>query len=130
MRMSAVYGFLLVAAMHLPFVMDAQHKNPPTPEERAKKLTEWMKDNLQLYNNQVDPIQAINLKYAYKMQELLRSSMTKMQKKRALRADGDARDRELKTNLTAEQFQAWLVKKEDAKKDLQKKMAEKGEQFN
>jgi len=121
---------MLILAMFVSLIMQAQKGKAPTPEERAIKLTEWMKDNLQLYNNQVDPIRTINLKYAYKTQELLRSSLTKMQKRRALKADGDARDRELKTNLTADQFQAWLVKKEDVKKDLRQKMADKGEQFN
>ena len=123
-------GFLLIITMLVSTITPAQQKKTPTPEERAKKLTEWMKNNLQLYSDQVDPVQAINLKYAYKMQELLRSSMTKMQKKRALKADGDARDLELKRNLTTDQFQVWLVKKEDAKKDLRPKMSEKGEQFN
>jgi len=123
-------GYLLIVTMMLSTIMPAQQKKAPTPEERAQKLTEWMKNNLQLYSDQVDPIQAINLKYAYKMQELLRSSMTKMQKKRALRADGDARDLELKRNLTADQYQAWLVKKEDAKKDVRQKTPGKGEQLN
>ena len=129
MRKFAATGCLMIMIMLISAFIHAQQK-PPTPEERARNLTEWMRTNLELYNSQVEPVQAINLKYAYKTQELLRSSLTKMQKKRALKADGDARDQELKRSLTSDQFQAWLTKKEDLKKVVKQKMAEKGDEVN
>lgn len=117
-------GSLIIALLTLSIVINAQQKMP-APEERAQKLTEWMKNNLQLDAKQVESVQAINLKYANKTQELMGGSMSKMQKKRALKADGDARDRELKQVLTAEQFQSWLTKKEDAKKFIKEKLKAK-----
>jgi hypothetical protein len=114
----------MIALLFLSSTTNAQQKMPP-PEERAQKLTEWMTKTLQLGDKQVESVQAINLKYANKTQELMGGSMSKPQIKRALRADGDARDRELKQVFTAQQFQDWLVKKEDAKKYIKEKMKAK-----
>src|SRR5262245_57255692 len=120
-----VPGFLMIVSLFVSLIVQAQ-KNIPNPEERANQLTEWMRTNLELQSNQVQSIQTINLKYAHKTQDLLNSSLSRNQKKRALRADGDARDRELKKNLTADQFQMWLAKKEEAKKTMRQKMSQKG----
>jgi hypothetical protein len=47
-----------------------QDKEPMPPDERAAKLTDWMKANLQLTAEQEKPVQEINLKYANKTDEL------------------------------------------------------------
>jgi hypothetical protein len=97
-----------------------------TTEEMAGKLTGWMKTNLELTDNQVGQVQIINLKYANKMMELQNDgSANKKQKMRALKADSDAKDQELKRVLTADQFQSWLAKKDEAKKALKEKIKEK-----
>jgi len=103
----------------------AQTSSMPAPEDRANKLTEWMKTNLELTSDQVPPVQSINLKYANKLQEVQQSSQTKQQKMRSLKADGDAKDQELKRVLTSEQFQTWLTKKEDLKKQVKEKVKAK-----
>jgi hypothetical protein len=117
-------GFLLVGMLMVFGCMYGQ-KNTMTTDEMAGQLTEWMTTNLQLTSVQVDPVQAINLKYANKMAAVQKSPDTKAQKLRALKADGDARDQELKRVLSADQYQAWLVKKEEAQKMIKEKIKEK-----
>lgn len=124
MKKNMFTGMWMVTLLFLSLITNAQQKMPP-PEERAQQLTEWMKKTLQLGDKQVESVQAINLKYANKTQELMGGSMSKPQIKRALKADGDARDRELKQVFTAQQFQDWLEKKEDAKKYIKEKMKAK-----
>jgi hypothetical protein len=126
MKKYLLYGVLLSAALFVFAGAGAQKKNEMTTEEMAGKLTGWMKTNLELTDNQVGQVQTINLKYANKMMELQNDgSSNKKQKMRALKADSDAKDQELKRVLTANQFQAWLAKKDEAKKALKEKIKEK-----
>jgi hypothetical protein len=126
MKKYFAYAVLLSAALFLYADANAQKKNEMTTEEMAGKLTGWMKTNLELTDNQVGHVQTINLKYANKMMELQNDgSSNKKQKMRALKADSDAKDQELKRVLTADQFQTWLSKKDEAKKALKEKIKEK-----
>jgi hypothetical protein len=126
MKKYLLYGILLSTALFVFAGAGAQKKNEMTTEEMAGKLTGWMKTNLELTDNQVGQVQTINLKYANKMMELQNDgSSNKKQKMRALKADSDAKDQELKRVLTADQFQAWLAKKDEAKKALKEKIKEK-----
>ncbi|TMI73677.1 MAG: hypothetical protein E6H09_06365 [Bacteroidetes bacterium] len=126
MKKYLVYGILLSLALFVFATVGAQKKNEMTTEEMAGKLTGWMKTNLELTDNQVGQVQTINLKYANKMMELQNDgSSNKKQKMRAMKADSDAKDQELKRVLTADQFQSWLVKKDEAKKALKEKIKEK-----
>ncbi|HET6995564.1 MAG TPA: hypothetical protein VFI06_11315 [Chitinophagaceae bacterium] len=126
MKKYLLYSFLLVAVLFAYTAACAQKKNTMTTEEMADKLTSWMKANLQLSDNQVGQVQSINLKYANKMMELQNDGTSnKKQKMRALKADSDAKDQELKRVLTADQFQEWLSKKDEVKKALKEKIKEK-----
>ena len=51
-------------------IAQEQEKEPMPPAERAAKLTEWMKNNLQLTEDQEKSVQEINHKYANKTEEL------------------------------------------------------------
>ncbi|MFZ4520163.1 MAG: hypothetical protein ACOYNC_00580 [Bacteroidales bacterium] len=67
-----------------------QGHGKPTPEERAKRQTEMMKENLSLTAAQEPKVSAINLKYAKKMEDVrkltdtavMRKSIQNMNKKR------------------------------------------------
>jgi len=83
-----------------------------TPEQRAKRQTEMMKDNLDLTAAQEPKVQAINLKYANKMQDVRKMTDTAAQRKSAM-ALNKQKETELKAILTANQF-----------KEYQKMMAE------
>jgi hypothetical protein len=117
MKIVTVFIFWLVLIFNATNAYP-QTKTPATPEQIADKFTQWMKVNLELTSAQVNHVQSINLKYANKLQELKQSPNTKQQKMRALKADGDAKDQELKRVLTSEQFQTWIDKKEDVKKEM------------
>lgn len=102
--------------------LQGQKKTPPTPEERASKLTEWMKTNLQLNDSQVAQVKDINLKYANKMQELYdNTTLTRRQKLQVLTDNDQAKDKELKNVLTEEQFKTYQAKKDEVKKQLKEK---------
>jgi hypothetical protein len=95
------------------------------PELKATRLTDWMRFNLGLSEDQMQMVQAINLKYANKVEDVKNGELTKRQKIIALRADGQAMDRELKTIFSAQQFQIYLSKKEEIQKQLKEKVKSK-----
>jgi hypothetical protein len=81
-----------------------------TPEERAKRETEWMKTDLVLTEKQIPLVDTINLKYAKKQDELrkqmegqdresFRPKMEEMQKQK---------NEELKTVLTEDQLKKYI----------------------
>src|SRR5215831_13384664 len=66
-----------------------------TPEERANKVTDWMKKNLQLNDNQVAQVQAINLKYAQQNEQLKGGTQTKEDKMKTMKETEKNRDADL-----------------------------------
>jgi hypothetical protein len=103
----------------------AQEKTPATPEERATKLTEWMKSTLRLNDSQVSQVQTINSKYAQKNEEIKSAGMGKRKKMQTLKANETGRDAELKTVLTPEQYTTYETKKDEMKKMMKEKAKEK-----
>jgi hypothetical protein len=114
--------FLFSAAV---FAQHPEHKAMnSTPEERANKITDWMKKNLQLNNNQVSQVQAINLKYAQQNEQLKGSKDTKEQKMKTMKETEKNRDAELKGILTADQYKKWQAKKQETKDMMKEHMKE------
>jgi hypothetical protein len=91
-----------------------------TPEERAQKMTDWMKTNLQLTDDQTPSIHAINLKYATQNEALKGDTGARRDKYKRFKETQEAKDQELKGAMTPEQFSTYLSKK----KELQDKMKE------
>ncbi len=125
MKMILAGSFLLITLLLTVNIAWAQKKTSLTPEERATKITEWMRINLQLNNDQATQVQTINLKYANKTQELKTQSMSRKQKMQALKDNDKAKDAELKNVLTADQFKAYQAKKEEIRKQMKERMREK-----
>lgn len=119
--------YLLFLPLLLIFAsLRAQDKaSMPTPEERATKMTDWMKSTLQLNDTQLSQVQAINLKYANKRQDMMNNSQSKKDKMDAWKADETAKDAELKGVLTDDQYKTYLAKKDEMKKNMKDKMKEK-----
>jgi len=96
-----------------------------TPEQRATALTTWMKTNLQLTPEQAEPVQALNLKYANLNEGLRTSTQTRGAKLKTLKANNDAKEKELKGILTEDQFKIYKAKeaeiKEKFKEEAQKR---------
>jgi len=112
-----------LAAIFLLIVTSAhsQKKEMPAAEERSAKLTEWMKTNLQLTDEQVPKVHDINLKYANKTDELSNSAMERRDKMMALKNNDKSKDQELKQVLNASQYQTYLAKKDELKKKFKEK---------
>jgi hypothetical protein len=124
MKRILVNSFLLTGLLFLVNVTYAQKKTS-TPAERADKLTEWMKTNLQLNDDQVTQVQNINLKYANKTQGLQTQSMSRKEKMQTLKENDKAKDAELKNVFTTDQYNAYQAKKDEIRKQMKEKMREK-----
>lgn len=110
-------AFLLSSVM----VLQAQHgqKNGggwanATPEERAKRLTGMMKDQLSLTEKQEPRIADINLKYAKKNEDARKIADTAARRK-AMTAINSQRELEYKAVLTATQFKTYQKLAEELK---------------
>jgi hypothetical protein len=93
-----------------------------TPEQRAKMLTDSMKVKLPLENNQYKSIYDINLKYAVKVEPILKGTdnrITKFQKINAMQPDKEA---EYKKLLTDTQFKKYMKLKDQLMKKAMNKM--------
>lgn len=102
-----------------------QDKEHMPPEERATKLTSWMKTNLQLTDDQVAKVGEINLKYANKNEALRNSPEPGREKLKKLKSFDQDKDNELKTLLTDEQYKTYQAKKEEIKEEFKAKAKEK-----
>ena len=100
----------------------SQQKDIPSAAERATKLTDWMKTNLQLTNDQVPKAQDINIKYANKMEELKNGAPGKQQKLLTLKDNDVAKDAELKQVFTDSQYKTYMTKKEELKKKMKQEL--------
>ncbi len=85
-----------------------------TPEERASRQTEMMKDGLNLTSAQEPKVSAINLKYAKKMEDVRKIADTAAMRK-SVKSLNQQKESELKTILTAEQFKLYLKQMEEMK---------------
>lgn len=85
-----------------------------TPEERAKRITEVMKTELNLTAAQETKVSSINLKYAKKNEEA-RNFADTAQRRKSLTALDTQKDFELKGVLTADQYKSYLKFKEEMK---------------
>ena len=85
-----------------------------TPEERAKRQTDMMKENLSLTAKQEPKVSAINLKYANKMEDVRKIADTAVQRKTAQNLQTQ-KEGEFKAILTADQFKAYLKMVEEMK---------------
>jgi len=118
-------SFVLIGLLLVFNIIHGQKKTSSTPEERANKLTGWMKTNLQLNDDQVNRVQTINLKYANKTQELQGGSMSRKEKMKTLKENDKAKDAELKTVFTTDQYNSYQEKKDEIRKQMKERMREK-----
>ena len=94
-----------------------------TPEQRAEMQTQWMKSNLAL--DAKASTSAINLKYAKETHAMVSSDSPKLQKLQSFRKNSQAKDAELKSVFTPEQYTLYEQKKSEMQAQLKQKIAEK-----
>jgi len=93
--------------------------------ERSAKLTEWMRTNLRLTDEQLPAVRDINLKYAKNMDAIATNSLPKSEKMREITENDKAKDKELKDVLTDSQFQTYLSKKQEIKKKFKENLKQR-----
>lgn len=117
-----LFAGLILALCLISSTMYAQQGKPgggggwgkATPEERATRLTEMMKENLKLTAAQEPKVAAINLKYAKKNEEI-RSIADTAQQRKTFNATNKQRETEMKAVLTADQFKMYQKQMEELK---------------
>ena len=96
----------------------ALHSQKKTSEERAKNLTERMKRELSLDDNQYSKVYDINLEYVKKSEQLQNSSAGRLSKLKTFRANQETQDKELKIVLTDVQYKKYQQLKERLKEEF------------
>ena len=111
----------LIAILLISFTSAYSQGNQPgmgrgnqTPEERAKRQTEMMKESLSLTAAQEPRVSAINLKYAKKMADVRKIPDTAVMRKTAQNLNKQ-KEGELKAVLTTAQFKSYLKQVEELK---------------
>ncbi|HYV54729.1 MAG TPA: hypothetical protein VE933_09120 [Chitinophagaceae bacterium] len=125
MKKTLLNSFLLITLLFAFNFIYPQKKTSSTPEERAGKMTGWMKTNLQLSDSQVLRVQDINLEYAKKTQGLQTTTLSRKEKMQVLKDNDKAKDAELKNVFTTDQYNAYQVKKEEIRKQMKERMRDK-----
>ena len=96
-------------------------------EDRAKSLTERMKQNLSLKDDQYEKAYTINLAFVNKATQVKESSGGRLGKARKLKdADGE-RDKMMKGVLTEEQYKKYKEQKSENRKEMKKRYNERKE---
>ena len=123
MKQTISYYFLMAAV--LLFAGNTFAQKMGDAAERSAKLTEWMRTNLRLTDEQLPAVRDINLKYAKKMDAIATNSLPKSEKMREITENDKAKDKELKDALTDSQFQTYLSKKQEIKKKFKENLKQR-----
>jgi hypothetical protein len=99
-----------------------------TPEQRATIQTEFMQSKLNLTAEQMPKIADINLRYAQKMDPIIKGSSGALMKMRQMKEVNGEKEAELQQVLSADQFQKYLAAREEMRAKLEEKVAQKVEQ--
>ena len=89
-----------------------------SPAQRAKAQTAMMKEKLGLSEEQVAKVGALNLKYAEKMDPIIKGTEGTFMKARDARNVEQQKEVELKALLSPDQFQKFLAGKEEMREHL------------
>jgi hypothetical protein len=117
----------IVLTVMLFVLMNALYAQDKSNEERAKMLTENMKKNLALADDQYEKVYTINLVFVTKASQIRNSSGGRLGKARKLKsADGD-RDKMLKGVLTEEQHKKFKAQKAENREEMKKRYEQRKE---
>lgn len=95
----------------------------PTPEIRARHLTEWIDETVKLSPDQKQKVYDINLKHV-KQARLTRDSLTggnRSALRADLRAENQEREAELKAVLSSDQYAAYVAARNQRLKDIRQR---------
>ena len=112
-----VLAVSLLTAVHA-FAADIDALDDTTPKERAEAQTLMMKEKLGLSDAKVEKVRAINLKYAEKMEPVLKGSDGPLMKGREARNFQAQKEGELKAILSADEYKKYLASKEEMRQQV------------
>jgi parvulin-like peptidyl-prolyl isomerase len=113
-----LFGF----AVQAQSMEDFKHS---TPEQRAQAQTEYLKTNLQLDDEQTQKVADINLKYAQKMESVIKGGSGRLAKMKAAKNINGQKEAEYKQVFTSDQYKKYGELKEDMKDNAKKKMKQR-----
>ena len=113
----------LVLCAGASVAQDLEKLRNSTPEQRATIQTEYMTTNLALTAEQVPKVKAINLASAQKAEPILKGSEGPLIRMRQLKVLDEAKDAQLRTVFSAEQYGKYLGLKEKLREHLESKLA-------
>ena len=114
-RLATIVAFCFMSLSAL-----AQHQKP-TPEERATKMTDRMKTELSLDDQQYQKVHAINVKYAEKTAEVRSKRGDRQEILTAMREINKERRSELKSVLSEEQMQKFAEMQKQGRSSMKKR---------
>src|SRR5262245_45433467 len=121
---AATVGLLLIASAITASAQADKLKNT-TPQERAKAQTLFMKSKLGLSEAQLPKVEAVNLKYAEKLDPVIKGSAGPLVKMEAVRQANEEKEAELKGILSPDQFQKYLAAKEEMREKVVNEVGER-----
>lgn len=96
-----------------------------SPEERAQIQTDFMKKEMGLDEVQTKLVGDLNLKYAKKMEPIIKGDGNKLSKFSEAKSIMSDKDEELKSIVTEEQYKKYDASKDRLKEEMKKKLQEK-----
>lgn len=138
MRKIPFLTFLWTLALSASFFSPMQAQNPAnlallestTPEERATVQTELLEKKLALDTAQLTQLSTINLKYAEKMEPVIKGNSSNWNKYRTATRFDKEKDVELKALLSATQFEAYQAYKAQLREDSKTRLLEQRRNVN
>ncbi|MEM8660219.1 MAG: hypothetical protein AAGF35_04980 [Pseudomonadota bacterium] len=118
-------AILLVLALPAASLAQMSELQNSTPEQRAEIQDKWMQDNLSLDEKTTEAVSAINLKYAKETQTLIDSDSPNLQKLKAFRSSAKAKDAELESVLSPEQYSQYEAKKSELQSQIREKLQQR-----
>jgi Spy/CpxP family protein refolding chaperone len=96
-----------------------------TPQQRAQELTGIMKKELGLTPEQLSKVEALNLKYATKMEPVIKGSEGPFRKMRQAREINEEKEAELQKLLTPEQFDKYKAERQMMREKFEQRIEKK-----
>ena len=112
------FAIIVIAVNSLVFVVSAKAQSTDstnTAEGRAAALSAKMKTDLSLTDTQYPQIQAINLKYAQKNEDIFKGSEGRFAKFKSLKSSQKEKSKEKKAVLTSDQYTKYKEMMEEMK---------------
>lgn len=127
MKSFSFFAVALLTLLLVPLLSPAQESRAApfkdlmentTPEERATIQTRKMTETLHLNPAQTEAVAKINVHYAKKMQQTYNSNEGRLRKFRVMRRFRDAKESELRSVLTEDQFDKYLARRAEMRERI------------